>query len=121
MTELDVYAGICEAVYEHLGHWAVVYGDFTVSTGSKKRGGVPTPHVLAAGETLILDFSVIVQGYRSDFTNTLVVGGRPTAEQQNICVQTVQCRHGCFDHRPRCGRSGMKVGRKRNPQRRSGR
>lgn len=84
MTELDVYAGICGAVYAKLGHWAVVYGDFTVSTGSKKRGGVPTPHVLAAGETLILDFSVVVQGYRSDFTNTLVVGGKPTAEQQNL-------------------------------------
>jgi Xaa-Pro dipeptidase len=84
MTELEVYAGMAAAVYAALGHWAVVYGDFTVSPGSKKRGGVPTPHVLAAGETLILDYSAIVQGYRSDFTNTLVVGGKPTAEQQNI-------------------------------------
>jgi Xaa-Pro dipeptidase len=84
MTELEVYAGIAGAVYAALGHWAVVYGDFTVSPGSKKRGGVPTPHVLADGETLILDFSVVVQGYRSDFTNTLVVGGKPTGEQQNI-------------------------------------
>ena len=84
MTELEVYAGVAGAVYAALGHWAVVYGDFTVSPGSKKRGGVPTPHALAAGETLILDFSVVVQGYRSDFTNTLVVGGKPTPEQQNI-------------------------------------
>jgi hypothetical protein len=84
MTELEVYAGVAGAVYAALGHWAVVYGDFTVSPGSKKRGGQPTPHVLAAGETLILVFSVVVQGYRSDFTNTLVVGGKPTPEQQNI-------------------------------------
>jgi Xaa-Pro aminopeptidase len=84
MTELAVYAGMAGAVYAALGHWAVVYGDFTVSPGSKKRGGAPTPHVLAAGETLILDYSVIVQGYRSDFTNTLVVGGKPSADQQNI-------------------------------------
>lgn len=84
MTELDVYAGVCRAVYEAAGHWAVVYGDFTVSPGSAKRGGPPTPHVLQAGETLILDYSVVLQGYRSDFTNTLVVGGSPTAEQQNI-------------------------------------
>ena len=74
MTELDVYAGVARAVYESLGHWGVVYGDFTVATGSK-RGGPPTPHVLKSGETFILDYSVIVQGYRSDFTNTLVVGG----------------------------------------------
>jgi Xaa-Pro aminopeptidase len=85
MTELDVYAGVARAVYTALGHWAVVYGDFTVSPGSKKRGGPPTPHVLAAGELYILDYSVVVQGYRSDFTNTICVGGRPTAEQQKLC------------------------------------
>ena len=61
-----------------------MYGDFTVSPGSKKRGGPPTPHALEAGELFILDYSVIVQGYRSDFTNTICVGGKPTGEQQNL-------------------------------------
>ena len=84
MTELEAYAGVCSAVYAAAGHWAVVYGDFTVSPGSAKRGGPPTPHILAAGETFILDYSVILQGWRSDFTNTLVVGGSPTPEQRNI-------------------------------------
>lgn len=84
MTELEAYAGVCNAVYAAAGKWAVVYGDFAVSPGSAKRGGPPTPHVLAAGETFILDYSVILQGYRSDFTNTLVVGGKPNAEQQRI-------------------------------------
>jgi Xaa-Pro aminopeptidase len=92
MTELDVYASVARAVYESLGHWAVVYGDFTVATGSK-RGGPPTPHVLKKGETFILDYSVIVQGYRSDFTNTLVVGGAPSAEQERLfglCVKAME-------------------------------
>ncbi len=84
MTELEVYAGVANAVYAALGHWAIVYGDFTVSPGSKKRGGPPTPHTLVAGEFFILDYSVIVQGYRSDFTNTICVGGKPTAEQQKL-------------------------------------
>jgi Xaa-Pro aminopeptidase len=84
MSELDVYAGVASAVYVALGHWAVVYGDFTVSPGAKKRGGPPTPHKLEAGELFILDYSVIVQGYRSDFTNTICVGGKPTAEQQKL-------------------------------------
>jgi Xaa-Pro aminopeptidase len=84
MTELDVYAGVFKACSEAAGHWVVVYGDFAVSPGSAKRGGPPTPHVLAAGETFILDYSVVIQGYRSDFTNTLVVGRRPTAEQQRL-------------------------------------
>ncbi len=54
-----------------------------MTTGAK-RGGPPTTHMLETGETFILDYSVIVQGYRSDFTNTLVVGGEPTAEQTAV-------------------------------------
>ena len=84
MTELEAYSGVANAVYAALGHWAVVYGDFTISVGAKKRGGPPTPHKLEAGELFILDYSVIVQGYRSDFTNTLCVGGKPTADQQKL-------------------------------------
>ncbi|MBA4064764.1 MAG: Xaa-Pro dipeptidase [Isosphaera sp.] len=83
MTELEAYAGTAAACYAALGHFAVVYGDFTVINGTK-RGGPPTPHVLAKGETFILDYSVVVQGYRSDFTNTLVVGGDPSAEQRRL-------------------------------------
>ncbi len=84
MTELEVYAGVANAVFAALGHWAVVYGDFTVSPGGKKRGGPPTPHKLEVGEFFILDYSVIVQGYRSDFTNTICVGGKPTTAQQRL-------------------------------------
>ena len=96
MTELDVYAGICRAVYAHLGEWAVVYGDFTVANGTK-RGGPPTPHVLTAGETFIADYSVVLRGYRSDFTNTLVVGGQPTADQKrlfDLCVGAMRAGEG---------------------------
>jgi Xaa-Pro aminopeptidase len=84
MTELDVYGGIFKACMTELGHWAVVYGDFAVSPGSAKRGGPPTPHALEDGDMLILDYSVVVQGYRSDFTNTLVVGREPTADQRQL-------------------------------------
>ena len=84
MTELEAYSGVANAVFAALGHWAVVYGDFTISIGAKKRGGPPTPHKLEAGEFFILDYSVIVQGYRSDFTNTICVGGKPTAAQQEL-------------------------------------
>src|SRR5580698_443515 len=71
MTELDVYAGVAAACYKELGQFGIVYGDFSVTNG-KKRGGAPTPHLLKKGETFILDYSVIIQGYRSDFTNTMV-------------------------------------------------
>ena len=74
MTELDVYAGVAARVHAGAGHWAVVYGDFAVAPGTK-RGGPPTPQCCKPGDMFILDYSVVVQGYRSDFTNTLVVGG----------------------------------------------
>ena len=84
MTELEVFAGMLGACTVAAGHAVVIYGDFTVSTGSQKRGGPPTSHKLEGGETLILDYSVVIGGYRSDFTNTLVVGGKPTAGQRNL-------------------------------------
>ena len=89
MSELDVYAGVARACYKAAGQWALVYGDFTVSPGSAKRGGPPTPHVLQTDDMFILDYSVILQGYRSDFTNTIAVGGQPTPEQfrlYELCV-----------------------------------
>jgi len=92
MTELEVYGGVNAACEKALGHWAIVYGDFTVTNGTK-RGGPPTPHVLKKGETFIIDYSVIIQGYRSDFTNTLVVGGDPSAEQKRLfglCVKAME-------------------------------
>jgi Xaa-Pro dipeptidase len=84
MTELDVYAGILAECTRAAGHPVIVYGDFAVSPGSTRRGGMATNRVIQPGETLILDFSVIIQGYRSDFTNTLVVGAEPTLEQTKL-------------------------------------
>jgi Xaa-Pro dipeptidase len=42
---------------------------------------------------LILDFSVVIQEYRSDFTNTLVVGKEPNADQRrlyDLCIAAMQ-------------------------------
>jgi Xaa-Pro aminopeptidase len=84
MTELDVYAGVSKKYNEAAGHWVLVYGDFVVCPGPDRRTGPPTTRVIQPGETFILDFSVVIQGYRSDFTNTLVVGREPTPEQQRL-------------------------------------
>src|SRR2546430_2627883 len=63
--------------------------DFAVSPGPERRGGPPTGRVLAAGDMFILDYSVVIGGYRSDFTNTLVIGAEPNADQKrlyDLCV-----------------------------------
>src|SRR5262249_18351320 len=73
MTELDVYAGVHGACTLAAGQPVIVYGDFAVSPGPERRGGPPTDRALRPGDMLILDYSVVLRGYRSDFTNTLVV------------------------------------------------
>src|SRR5207248_1670877 len=85
MTELEVYTGVSGACVQAAGMPVIVYGDFAVSPGPERRGGAPTARVLKQGDMLILDYSVVIHGYRSDFTNTLVVGGKPNAEQQRLC------------------------------------
>ncbi len=84
MTELEVYCGVNTACIEAAGHAVIVYGDFAVSPGPERRGGPPTERVLQPGDMMILDYSVVIAGYRSDFTNTLVVGKEPTAAQQRM-------------------------------------
>ena len=84
MTELDVYSGMHAACVKAAGMPVIVYGDFAVSPGPERRGGPPTSRVINPGDMLILDFSVILGGYRSDFTNTLVVGRDPTPEQKRF-------------------------------------
>jgi Xaa-Pro aminopeptidase len=84
LTELDVYRGVCSACMQAAGQAVIVYGDFAVSPGPERRGGPPTDRVLEAGDLFILDYSVVIGGYRSDFTNTLAVGGTATTEQQRL-------------------------------------
>jgi hypothetical protein len=92
LTELDVYCGVSAACTKATGRAVIVYGDFAVSPGPERRGGPPTERVLGPGDMLILDYSVVIAGYRSDFTNTLVVGREPTADQRrlyDLCVQAM--------------------------------
>jgi Xaa-Pro dipeptidase len=92
VTELDVYCGVSSACIRAVGRPVVVYGDFAVSPGPERRGGPPTDRVLEAGDMFILDYSVVIDGYRSDFTNTLVVGKEPNTDQRNLyklCVDAM--------------------------------
>lgn len=84
LTELHVYSGVFHRCSRAVGRPVMVYGDFAVCTGPARRGGPPTDLEIQAGDMLILDYSVVIQGYRCDFTNTLVVGADPTPEQQRL-------------------------------------
>ncbi|HZU35010.1 MAG TPA: Xaa-Pro peptidase family protein [Gemmataceae bacterium] len=108
MTELDVYCGVNTACIQDAGQAVIVYGDFAVSPGPERRGGPPTSRVLKDGDMFILDYSVVMGGYRSDFTNTLVVGGNPNAEQRRLydaCLAAMKAGEGQL----RAGRSCREV------------
>lgn len=84
ISEFDVYRGVQSAVLESLGSPGLVYGDFRATTLSvPNQGGLPTGYSLQNGNTFILDFSVMLNGYRSDLTNTLAVG-TPSQEQREL-------------------------------------
>jgi Xaa-Pro aminopeptidase len=85
LTELDAYQIVQRAAIEALGEPAIVYGDF--ASGSRcetERGGPPTSRTIERGDLLLLDFSVVVAGYRGDFTNTFAVGAGPTPRQREL-------------------------------------
>ena len=75
ISELEIYREVQSAAIQAAGRPGLVYGDFrAVSAKTPKLGGLPTDHVLEDGEMFILDYSFVLDGYRSDFTNTLAVG-----------------------------------------------
>ena len=75
MTELDLYLIIQNEAIRTAGQACCVYGDFRANNaGRHKAGGLPTNDKLQDGDLFIADYSVIIDGYRSDFTNTMAVG-----------------------------------------------
>ncbi|MDB5348834.1 MAG: Xaa-Pro aminopeptidase [Planctomycetota bacterium] len=85
MTELDAFLVVQNAAVTSLGEAAIVYGDFASGPRcATDRGGPPTARTIEKGDLLLLDFSVIVDGYRGDFTNTFAVGGGPTPRQREL-------------------------------------
>jgi Xaa-Pro aminopeptidase len=85
MTELDAYSIVQRAAMEALGEQAIVYGDFASGPRCERdKGGPPTLRMIEPGDLLLLDFSVVVSGYRGDFTNTFAVGSGPTTRQREL-------------------------------------
>lgn len=83
VSELDVYLAIQQTAQRAAGCACVVYGDFRATNATQfKAGGLPTEYILQQGDLFIADYSVIINGYRSDFTNTMAVG-TPTDDQMS--------------------------------------
>jgi Xaa-Pro aminopeptidase len=94
MTELDAFLIVQNAAMRAIGEQAIVYGDFASGPRcATDKGGPPTARVIERGDLILLDFSVIVSGYRGDFTNTFVVEGKASPRQRSLfeaCVGAMQ-------------------------------
>lgn len=84
ITEFEIYREVQNAALAAAGRPGLVYGDFRAATPAHpKVGGQPTTYALQPGDMFTLDYSVVLEGYRSDFTNCLSVG-KPNAQQQHL-------------------------------------
>ncbi|HVR74166.1 MAG TPA: Xaa-Pro peptidase family protein [Planctomycetota bacterium] len=84
ITELAYYGRLLPAGVEAAGAPFVMMCDLASGPRAAEGGGPPTKRVLEEGDLVILDTFPLVEGYRGDITNTLVVGGKPTREQTDL-------------------------------------
>jgi Xaa-Pro aminopeptidase len=75
LSELEIYREVQSAAVAAAGRPALVYGDFRAANAkTPKAGGLPTDYVVKDGDVFTLDYSVVLDGYRGDFTNAMAVG-----------------------------------------------
>ena len=95
---MDVFREVQTAALATAARPGLIYGDFRATTDRNARFGRPSDgYRLQLGDLFILDFSVVLNGYRSDFTNTLAVG-LPTMKQQEtfqICEYALRWENRC--------------------------
>ncbi len=84
ITELEIYLEVQQAAVAAAGRPALVYGDFRAANADHpKVGGLPTAYALQEGDVFTLDYSVVLDGYRGDFTSAVAVG-EPFAEIREL-------------------------------------
>lgn len=85
INERELYLMVQRAAFGAIGQQVVVYGDFLSGPRCESRTGPPTDRVIQSGDLVMLDFSVVVHGYRGDTANTFLAGGAlPSARQRML-------------------------------------
>ncbi len=83
-NEFDMWAAVINAMEKKAGHPLMVFGELV--TGSRCKWvnypGGPKDVVTKPGDLALMDMSPRVDGYWSDTTNTMVVGGVAATEKQ---------------------------------------
>lgn len=93
ISEMDIFREVQSTALATAARPGLIYGDFRATTMKQPHlGGLPTSYRLQLGDLFILDYSVVLNGYRSDFTNTIAVGV-PTMKQQEtfqVCAAALR-------------------------------
>jgi Xaa-Pro aminopeptidase len=84
MTELDLYRLVERVAGEAAGRQVLVYGDFVSGPRCQQIGGTPSSKVIKSRELVLLDFSVVIDGYRGDFCNTFVCDGTSSPREREL-------------------------------------
>ncbi len=85
--EMRLFAGVLAAAAEHAGEIIGEIGnDFQIGPS----GSAPTRRAAQRGEIAIFDLTVVLRGYHSDLSRSMVVGGEPTDAQQQAHERVVQ-------------------------------
>ena len=84
ISEIELFNLICGAVTEAAGVPAMLIGDIISGPRTLEISGGPTKRILEQGDTVILDLSPMVGGYRADYTATILVEAEPTQAQLNL-------------------------------------
>ena len=77
MTELDLFNVINAAITKKAGMPVKLIGDIISGPRTLEISGGPTGRVIEADDTVILDLSPVIGGYRADYTATIVLDENP--------------------------------------------
>lgn len=83
VTETELYAGILSAMTEKAGSAVNLISDVLSGPRCREASGPPTRRRIEEGDSVILDLNPYVDGYRSDFTETLVLREQLTVAEKH--------------------------------------
>jgi Xaa-Pro aminopeptidase len=99
-NEFEMWAAVIEAMECKTGHTLFVFGELVTGTRCRTVNypGGPNNTITKPGDLALMDMSPRVNGYWSDCTNTMVIGGvEPTAKQKLYGVAAREAFHAAAD------------------------
>ncbi len=80
MTELELFDAMQVEANRLIGEPVRLYGDVVSGPRCEEVGGPPSDRKIRADELVLLDFSIVVHGYRADIAATRYMGTKPPNE-----------------------------------------